>query len=262
MVTPHSVPFSPSARRVLAGAGVCLVATLALALPASAHVSVSADSAVQGGYSKLTFRVPTEKEGVATTKVVVQLPQNTPFGYVALEPHPGWTATVTEAKLATPITTDDGTVTKAASTITWAATSRAAGIQTGEFDEFEVAVGPLPDVADLSFKTLQTYSDGETVRWIEQASAGAAEPDHPAPTLAIAPAATPAGAATSDGGAATASDTSKASNSSSTGALVVAAIALVVGLVGLGTAVLALRANSRRTFTPPIRAPRDYAPVK
>ncbi|HEY3604568.1 MAG TPA: DUF1775 domain-containing protein, partial [Sporichthyaceae bacterium] len=41
---------------------------------------------------------------------------------------------------------------------------------------------------ELTFKVLQTYSNGDVVRWIEEGSdtPGAEAPEHPAPTLELA----------------------------------------------------------------------------
>ncbi len=46
--------------------------------PASAHVTVQGPGATQGGFTKLTFRVPTEKD-VATTKIEIAFPVDTPI---------------------------------------------------------------------------------------------------------------------------------------------------------------------------------------
>src|SRR6476620_2178393 len=58
---------------------------------ASAHVSGVAPGATQGGYSVLTFRVPTESDTASTTKVTVALPD---LKSARTEPMPGWTAVV------------------------------------------------------------------------------------------------------------------------------------------------------------------------
>jgi Domain of unkown function (DUF1775) len=59
-------------------------------------------------------------------------------------------------------------------------------IQPGQFDEFEVSVGPLPDDADqILFPTLQTYQGGEVVRWIDEPLPSGEEPEHPAPALTL-----------------------------------------------------------------------------
>jgi periplasmic copper chaperone A len=59
-------------------------------------------------------------------------------------------------------------------------------IQPGQFDEFEVSVGPLPDDTDqILFPTLQTYQGGEVVRWIDEPLPSGEEPEHPAPALTL-----------------------------------------------------------------------------
>jgi uncharacterized protein YcnI len=180
-----------------------LAAVLLLTSPASAHVSVNPKEATQGGYSKLTFRVPNEKDGVATTQVEVNLPQDTPIASVSLKPTLGWTATATKSKLDKPIKTDDGELTEAVTKIVWKADTPAAAIQSGQFQEFDVSAGPLPKADKIVFKALQTYSDGDVVRWIEEPAADGKEPTHPAPTLKLV---AKASTTSTDGGTGTASD--------------------------------------------------------
>jgi periplasmic copper chaperone A len=232
--------------RLLGGAALAAVAIVASAGAASAHVEVIPDTATQGGEATLAFQVPNEEDAASTTKVQVQLPADQPLGSVALKPHPGWTATVTKAKLATPIKTDDGEVTEAISTITWTATSPADAIKPGEFDQFVISAGPLPKADSMQFKTLQTYSDNTVVRWIEPEKADGSEPEHPTPTLELTPAvaegastatATPATGSVSAAGSSTkASDSSAASQSSVNIALGLAIAALVVALIAAGLA--------------------------
>src|ERR1700733_8061896 len=109
---------------------------------ASAHVTVSSPGATQGGYAPIAFNVPSESETADTVGLKVQLPTDTPFASVSVEPVPGWSYTVTKVTLATPITTDDGKVTEAISEIDWTAT--AGGLKPGEFGEFRISAGPLP----------------------------------------------------------------------------------------------------------------------
>ena len=81
-------------------------------------------------------------------------------------------------KLAKPVTTDDGQVTEAVSQITWTATG--VGIPPQQFGLFTVSVGQLPsNTKKLTFKALQTYSDGTIVRWIEVPVKGTPRPEHP-----------------------------------------------------------------------------------
>lgn len=49
------------------------------------------------------------------------------------QPMPGWKETVTTAKLARPITTDDGQVTTSVTTVFWTATTKDAQVRPGRF---------------------------------------------------------------------------------------------------------------------------------
>lgn len=162
----------------LAAAGV-----LTAAGTASAHVTVHPESYAKGATDGvLTFRVPNEEDGASTTKVQLFLPTDHPVLGALVTPQPGWTATVKTARLKTPVKTDDGTITEAVSEIDWTGGK----IGHGQYQDFNVAFGQLPDDAEqLAFKTLQTYSDGKVVRWIEEAKEGQAEPENPAPVLKL-----------------------------------------------------------------------------
>lgn len=168
---------------VLATTGI---ATVLLAAPALAHVTVHVDNATRGASDvAVTFRVPNERDNANTTKIQAFFPTDTPLLGVLVQPHPGWTSKVTTKKLAKPVTTDDGTITEAVYEVDWTADSKADALQPGQSGDFVVTAGQLPDVATVTFKALQTYSSGEIVRWIEIASPGSAEPDFPAPTLTL-----------------------------------------------------------------------------
>jgi uncharacterized protein YcnI len=223
------------ARTALAAAGAVAV-TVLWAGAASAHVTVNPKEATQGGFAKLTFRVPNEKDSGDTTKVEVALPTESPLGSVSVKPTAGWTATVTKSKLDKPIKTDDGEVTEAISRVVWTAAD-GSGIKPGEFQEFDLSVGPLPEKDSMVFKTLQTYSDGEVVRWIDEAK-GSEEPEHPAPVLTLTKA-----AATGTAAGTTASTDDSSDNGPAVG---LAIAALVVALAGLAFGVLAFL-RSRRT---------------
>ena len=219
-------------------------AVLLLAGSASAHVTVNAPGATQGGFAKLTFRVPTEKD-VPTTKLEIAFPADSPLAFASVKPHAGWTYKVVKAKLATPIKSDDGDVTEAVSTITWTADN--GGIKPGEFDEFEVSAGPLPEKDTMTFKALQTYSDGSVVRWIE----AGADSEHPAPVLTLAaasdssrhgsdPSATPSASASATPTVTATAETEGDDNDP------LGIAGLVVGGLGLLVALVAL-ARGRRT---------------
>jgi MYXO-CTERM domain-containing protein len=68
------------------------------------------------------------------------------------------------------------------SKITWSGGQ----IAPGQFQQFYVSAGPFPDTGTtMEFKALQTYSNGDIVRWIEDTPAAGPEPEHPAPTITL-----------------------------------------------------------------------------
>jgi uncharacterized protein YcnI len=212
-------------------------ASLLTAPPASAHVHVDPSATTAGGYAVLTFRVPTESTTASTVGLTVTLPADTPFTSVRTEHVPGWTATVTTADLPAPVTDDDGTtITTAPTAVTWTATD--GGLAPGEFGELKVSVGPLPESGTVFLPAVQTYSDGTTVAWVEQAQ-GTAEPEHPAPSFTVS-AAPAGGQATGSDPAASAEppgDTARGATSPWTLGLAVAALA--VALTGAALAAVA-----------------------
>ncbi|HWB38271.1 MAG TPA: YcnI family protein [Rugosimonospora sp.] len=225
-------------RVVAASAVAAVVAVLGFAGAAQAHVTVSG-TATQGGYGRIAFRVPNESDTASTTKLEVQLPADQPVASVLTMPVPGWTAVLTTSKLDKPLTTDDGDqVTEAVTLITWTADSAATAIKPGQFLEFPVSLGPLPKAPSMTFKAVQTYSDGNVVSWIAPRQAGQPEPDNPAPVLTLT-----AAADSGDPGASAAPAAAASSGGSGgdTGALTVGIVGGLVGLAGLVVAVLALR---------------------
>ncbi|MFJ3669637.1 YcnI family protein [Streptomyces sp. NPDC090106] len=218
-------------RRAGAVTALTAVGVLAAAGVASAHVTVHPESYAKGATDGvLTFRVPDEEDTADTTEVQVFLPTDHPVLGVLVSPRDGWTAKVTTTKLATPVKTDDGTITEAVSEITWTG----GRIGAGQYEDFDVAFGQLPeDTGSLTFKTLQTYSDGKTVRWIETASSGDDEPENPAPVLAL----TPRKAGSGSTPAAVAVPSSAGSDSTARG---LGVAGLVVGALGLSAAVFAV----------------------
>ena len=156
------------------------VATVVLiALPASAHVTVHGTDAVSGGDdAEIVFTVPNE-ESAPTTKVEIVLPAAKPIAGIYAQTKPGWTFAVKSTKLATPIKTDDGDITTAVVGVVWTATG--GGIPVGGYDDFTLAAGHLPDTDSITFKALQTYKNGDVVRWIETGE----EAEHPAPVLEL-----------------------------------------------------------------------------
>jgi uncharacterized protein len=176
-------------RRTLTTAALALAALGLAAFPASAHVTVNPNTATQGGFATLTFKVPTERDDASTTKLEVEFPVEQPVASVSYQPKPGWDIEVSKEAVATPLQVHGEEVKERVSKITWTAEEDSAQIAPGQFDTFPISVGPLPTADQMVFKALQTYTGGEIVRWIEEAAAGSAEePEHPAPTLKLTPA--------------------------------------------------------------------------
>ena len=211
------------------------VAGLWAAGSASAHVTVSADEATSGGSDQIiTFRAPTESDTASTTGLKVQLPTDTPIASVLVQPIAGWTSKETSVKLAKPIVTDDGDITEAVSEIDWSADTAANGIAPGQFQEFVIIAGQLPDASSLTFKAIQTYSDGTVVNWIEtQAPGSTADLDHPAPVLTLAPAASGSAAASSSSSTMPMASSNGASKGAATTGIVLGAVGAVLGAVAL-----------------------------
>lgn len=231
---------STHARRAGAVASLAALSVAALATAASAHVTANPKSAEQGSYAKISFRVPNERDNAATTKLVVHLPVDHPLASVSVRPTPGWTVKAEKSKLPKPIKSHGGELTEAVTTITWSGGK----IDAGQFQEFDVSMGPLPtDTDTLMFKADQTYSNGEVVKWEEEPAEGAAEPEHPAPTLKL----TPKAAEPAAGLTAQREPAAKASASSDDGtARLLGGIGIAVGVVGLGLGGYGLsRARSR-----------------
>jgi uncharacterized protein YcnI len=133
-----------------------------VAAAASAHVTVHSKDAKPGGTNAtLNFKVPNEEDNAKTTKIEIDLPTDTPLTGVTADAPAGWTSQVTADK----IVFSGGSISGDDSVL------------------FPVKVAQLPKVNQVVFKAIQTYSNGDVVRWIEQAPEGAPDPAHPAPTL-------------------------------------------------------------------------------
>ncbi|TVT25385.1 YcnI family protein [Amycolatopsis acidiphila] len=202
---------------------------LSLTGVASAHVTANPNTAQQGGYAKVSFRVPTERDNASTTQLEIDFPAEHPLASVSTRAVPGWTAKVEKTPLAKPITTDDGQLTEAVSKIVWTGGK----IPPGSFEEFDVSMGPLPaDTDQLVFKALQTYDNGEVVRWIDTTTPGGPEAEHPAPVLKL----TPKADATTSAAVSPAASSTGSGSGSSTGT-VLGVIAIVLAALALALSV-------------------------
>jgi uncharacterized protein len=234
---------------------ITALVVLGAALPAWAHVSVSPSTATAGGFTTLVFQVPNEESDATTTKVEVHFPEgeDQAIADASVQAVNGWTVKVNKAKLTTPITTDEGdSLDEKVSSIVW--TADGDGIGDGEFQQFLVSVG-LPDTeGTLLFPATQTYSNGTTVDWNEQAT-GSEEPEHPAPSVTLTAGSdegsTPTTAASGDGAKASAASNAsgavKDAQDDADSAKTLGIIALIVGVLALIVGIVAVAASRRRT---------------
>lgn len=151
------------------------VAALSLVAAAQAHVTVHPNALPSGGFTTFVVRVPNERPKAATTKVDVKFPAG--FIFLSYQAVPGWKAQVLYRKLAKPITVFGEKHTQEVDRVVW--TGR---LPAGQYIEFPLSVA-VPSVkagAVLTFKAVQTYGNGEIVRWIGPPSA-----DEPAPQVMV-----------------------------------------------------------------------------
>jgi uncharacterized protein YcnI len=139
-----------------------------LAAPAWAHVQVEADPGSPGATDATLKIMAAGESGTAgTSKLEVVADPAIPADQVTLVSGPsGWTLTP-----------------GAAGGFTLAGPALA----KGDDANVSVKVKQLPNAPQVTFKVVQTYSDGEVVRWIELAGADGKEPDNPAPIVKLTP---------------------------------------------------------------------------
>jgi len=242
-------------RSILAAAAAALLLAPAAA---QAHVTIQPDTAPAGGFTRLDVRVPNERDDAGTTKVDVQLPPG--FIAASYEPVPGWKVKVTRSKADKPIDTGEGLQSDTqVSRITWTGDGKQGIVKPGEFQDFGLSLKmPEGEAGDkLTFKALQTYDDGQVVRWI-----GPEDADEPAPIVTLeagsagggrgAPAASAGGgsdqqaAPASAPAASTSSDDDDGSNTLSIVAIALGALALIAALGALAAARRGASSSKRR----------------
>lgn len=216
---------------IIAAAGAAFVLAIAAPLSASAHVTVSPNTASAGSYALVNIKVPNESATAVTTKIELSLPTDTPFLSVSYVPVAGWTADLVRTTLPSPVKVGDNTITEAVTKVIWTATP-GFEISAGQLQVFPLSVGPVPSTGSIVMPAEQTYSDGTIVSWSDTKSGA----EHPAPVLYVndAPAADHHDAAGDTAGHGDAASSSDAlARSLGIGGLVVGAIGIVVAIAAL-----------------------------
>jgi uncharacterized protein YcnI len=151
--------------RRIALLGAIVVVALAAASAAFGHARVSPAVSLAGKLQLYSLAVPTEKEGLTTTKIVMTVPQG--FGIDSFVPSPGWRRSVVSTG------TGDNAVVQE---VTWIG----GRVPTGEDSLFQFLAQPAK-AGTYTFHVQQTYSDGSIVDW-----AGPESAEAPAPTISAA----------------------------------------------------------------------------
>ncbi|MBO0768463.1 MAG: DUF1775 domain-containing protein [Solirubrobacterales bacterium] len=131
-------------------AAATVLASLALASVASAHARLSPSVGLSGQTQLYSLAVPTEKQGLATTKLELTVPVG--FSIDSFAPPPaGWHQQVSQHGSG-----DNAVVTK----VTWTG----GHTPTGQDSLFQFLGEPAADKS-YAFAVRQTYSDGSIVNW-------------------------------------------------------------------------------------------------
>jgi len=143
---------------------LAFVAAIALVTASSAfaHARVSPPVALAKSLQLFTLAVPTEKQGVTTTKVVFTCPAG--FSIDSFVPAAGWTRKVEQAG------SGESAVIQR---VTWTG----GAVPTGEDSTFSFLAQPQSSKT-YTFGVEQTYSDNSIVNW-----SGSESSDNPAPTI-------------------------------------------------------------------------------
>jgi periplasmic copper chaperone A len=154
----------------------------AIAVSASAHVTLEQREAPIGASYKATFKVPHGCGDSPTIRLRVQIPA----GVIGVKPmpKPGWQLETVKAKYDKPYKMFHATVSEGVREVTW--TGR---LPDDYYDEFVLSsylTDELTPGRTLYFPVVQECEKG-THRWIEIPEAGKDEPREPAPGLKLLP---------------------------------------------------------------------------
>jgi uncharacterized protein YcnI len=212
-----------TSRRLFSLVALAAVSLVAVAVPASAHVTVSPDEAPAGGYGVVELSVPHGCEDAPTNELAVQLDPG--IRSVKAQAVPGWTASYTMADLDEPYELHGTEITEYVAEITW--TAAGDPLAPDQYMTFGISA-QWPDTVGetVLLPAVQRCTDGSETAWIDE------DPDAelPAPAVSIVEAAEGGhGEEVADEEAAgDASDDDSSSDTLAIVAIVVAVLALAV----------------------------------
>jgi uncharacterized protein YcnI len=155
---------SPSRRRPVVALATIALAALATASAAFGHARISPDVSLSNSLQLFSLVVPTEKEGVTTSKVVLTVPSG--FSIDSFVPSPGWQRQVQSSG------SGENTVIQK---VTWTG-----GHTPTEDDALFQFLASGSSAQTYTFQVQQTYSDGSIVNWN-----GPESSESPAPTIEL-----------------------------------------------------------------------------
>ena len=130
---------------------------------ADAHVTLNPKAVDPESYERVDVRVPVEQKD-HTEKVELEVPKEVQV--VNIQPVDEYKYKLDKDK--------KGNITK----ITW--TAKGKGIGPDEFIDLPLILASPKDEGKYSFKAIQTYDNGDKVKWV-----GKENSEHPAPTLEV-----------------------------------------------------------------------------
>jgi uncharacterized protein YcnI len=216
-----------------------VAAALLFASAAAAHVTLNPNEWEAGGFARFALRVPNERDNADTTEITVRFPQS--IISASFQPKPGWKRSIEMEPLDEPVEEEGEQITEHIASVTWTGGK----IARGEFEEFGLSFRvPETPGEDLVFPSIQTYSNGEVVRWI-----GPPDADTPAPTVTVLPPAEEEGGGQTGGTTTAEAEPTAASAATDGDDNGLAIVALIVGiaalLAGLGALALAWARSPR-----------------
>jgi uncharacterized protein YcnI len=145
--------------------------SLALTTSAFAHVGIDPDTAPKGSSGAFTINVPNESAAASTIKLEFSFPSDTPIQDAVPTLFDEWKADSAYS--------DDG---KYINTVTLTGGKIEGSKKVG----FTFNLVGLPgDTDQILIKAVQTYDDGEIVRWVDEPLASGEEPEYPAAVLKL-----------------------------------------------------------------------------
>lgn len=176
---------SKAGRALAVASGTAALVALGSA-PASAHLQVTPAQIEAGHPAELKFAIKSEFEQ-PTTRFELLLPvEEAPDLQATAGKVPGWK--VTTKKIAMPISParkEAGHLkTSGVGSIVWTA-EPGKGVKPKETQEFPVTLRNVPGADRLAFRGVQTYKDGQTVRWFDVPGAEGDNVFQPAALVAV-----------------------------------------------------------------------------